>query len=347
MGSICTKSSPIYSDNVNNISSSNSLDNSLDLFNPFDNYYVVGILGHGGFGSVFKCVDKNTNKLYAIKVIDVSDIYQNRDSVISERKILNKCNHPFILKLYHSFIYKSLHAFVFKFTDSVSMEKVLGKLSLSICIKYCSEIINALLYLHQCNIIYRDLKPGNILITSANTILIIDFGSAMYYNPIFNNMTDVYGTMSYMPPEIVSLQKANHTPSIDWWSFGVVMYILISGKHPYKNKIIKGKISHILIEKWISELTFNAFDIDISICLKKLLTIDPIKRMGENIEYCPPFNKLFENRSESRNNSIYKKIRKITEGKTIEFVNKQEFIKTYNEYTCFKSKSRSIDARGK
>lgn len=99
---------------------------------------------------------------------------------------------------------------------------------------YAAEIVIALKTLHEAGVIYRDLKPNNILLDKEGHIKLIDFGLSKFIEPNKIPTTSVVGTPNYIAPEI--LRKNKHTHMIDWWSFGVILYEMISGTLPFLDR---------------------------------------------------------------------------------------------------------------
>ena len=159
---------------------------------------------------------------------------------------------------------------------------------------YVVEILLAVEFLHKNNMIYRDLKPENILIDAKGHIKLTDFGLSKTIELNMDNKAyTICGTLQYLAPEIIKGEGYNE--SVDWWSLGIIMFEMLTGRLPFKFKldgqpdlnIYKKKI---VFPSWMEE---NAKDSIIN-----LLNIDPEKRIGngingaENIKKHPFFNDI-------------------------------------------------------
>ena len=211
--------------------------------NSFD---YLSIIGRGGFGKVWKVCHKQTKSLYAMKEMNKAKIIDKKSdkSVKSERDLLSKLNHPFIVNMH------------FSFQDSDNLYLVLdlltgGDLRYHICKKrhftedqskfFISCIILGLEYCHYYNIIHRDIKPENLILDSKGYVHITDFGIAKIQTA--NNHKETSGTPGYMSPEVLCGQ--NHTISVDYFAVGVMGYEFMMGVRPYlgaNRKEIKEKV---------------------------------------------------------------------------------------------------------
>jgi serine/threonine protein kinase len=153
----------------------------------------------------------------------------------TERDILSKTEHPFIVHLDYAFQTKTKLFFVQEFCpggDLSSIIKLKKTLPEAIARSYLAEILLALQDLHQRNIIYRDLKPDNIVIDGRGHARLIDFGLAKAGVTENNSGTNSFcGSVSYLAPEM--LIKQGHGKAIDWYLLGVLLYEMLCGKPPY------------------------------------------------------------------------------------------------------------------
>jgi protein-serine/threonine kinase len=314
-----TQSSKI-SKNINSLPGDKNVTNKITL----QDFQVIKTLGKGSFGKVL--LVKSTieeGKYYAMKVLKKSMLKQKKqiDHTKTEREILEKIKHPFIVRLYFAF---QTNEKLFLLTEFISGGEIFFHLRKAGCFSeertrfYISEIVLALEYLHKKNIIYRDLKPENVLLNKDGHIKLTDFGlskilsqtikppetqteSVQNNNLNTSNITNqskhnraftICGTPEYLAPEI--LLGKGYNKSVDWWSMGALMYEMLVGYSPYKEN--KHRLEVKTYFKTIEphrNLSNNAYDL-----IKKLLNTDYHQRLGasdtdaEEIKAHPFFNGL-------------------------------------------------------
>jgi len=157
---------------------------------------------------------------------------------IAERDILKKMRHPFIVQLHHTFQTPERVGFVMEFVSGGQLFYHLRKegiLSEKTAKFYCAELILALEYLHSNNVIHRDLKPENILISSGGHVILTDFGLAKDQVESDEAGASTFcGTIEYMAPEMI--KGEHYGKSADFWSTGILLYDMLSGNPPFRNK---------------------------------------------------------------------------------------------------------------
>jgi serine/threonine protein kinase len=135
-----------------------------------------------------------------------------------------------------------------------------GRLRETVARKFARQIASALDYCHRNNVVHRDLKIENILISQTGNIKIIDFGLSNLYNPVAH-LSTFCGSLYFAAPELLNA-KVYTGPEVDVWSFGVVLYTLVCGKVPFEDEsmpALHAKIKRGLVEYpvWLSPGTFR------------------------------------------------------------------------------------------
>jgi hypothetical protein len=196
-------------------------------------------LGAGHFAQVRRCRHMATGDLYAIKIIDKKDLAQSWPVVQGEIDILRRVGqHRNIVGLVDSFMDSTHFYLVMEFCrggDLFSRIVKIGKFTERDAARACRELALALQHIHSCGVTHRDLKPENILLTD-NTpdspIKVADFGlSKLMPHASDLLMKTVCGTWAYCAPEVIEARP--YTSAVDNWTLGVLMYILVSGYHPF------------------------------------------------------------------------------------------------------------------
>ncbi|KAH9981507.1 kinase-like domain-containing protein [Lactifluus volemus] len=220
-------------------------------------FEVRGTLGTGTFGRVLlvkyrpaASAPANTTRFFAMKVLQKTEVIRLRqvEHVKAERRILSRVRHPFIVDLYATF-QDSLNIYMLlSFVPGGELFTHLrraGRFSPDVTRFYLATIILALKYLHSFNIIYRDLKPENLLLDNRGYLRLTDFGFAKVVD---DRTWTLCGTPEYLAPEII--QSDGHGKPADWWACGILAYEMMVGHPPFfdetaygiYDRILKGKI---------------------------------------------------------------------------------------------------------
>ncbi|XP_031781151.1 cGMP-dependent protein kinase isoform X3 [Nasonia vitripennis] len=244
-------------------------------------FQIRGTLGVGGFGRVdLVTLHSDAKKSFALKKLKkkVMVDLQQQEHVLNEKRIMQACESPFICKLYKT--YKD-NKFVY-----FLMEVCLGGdvwTTLQRRRRFDDEtsqfmiacVVEALDHLHSMNIIYRDLKPENLMLDNRGYVKLIDFGFSKRIGP--SKTWTFAGTPEYVAPEII-LNKG-HDRAVDYWALGILTHELLIGRPPFRgpdhmttyNKILKG-IEVAGIPNNVNK-SANFF-------IKKLLRSSPLERLG-------------------------------------------------------------------
>ena len=219
-------------------------------------FELLKLLGIGAYGKVYlvrTTQNYEAGELMAMKVLKKATIVRNAkdtEHTKAQRNILERVRHPFIVDLKYAFQTGGKLYLILEYLCGgelfMQLEREDTFLEDTACF-YLAEIILGLEHLHSQGIIYRDLKPDNILLDNQGHVKLTDFGSCKE-SIHGDTMTHTFcGTLEYMAPEI--LTGSGHGKAVDWWSLGVLMYDMLIGGPPFTAKKRKKTIDKILKAK--------------------------------------------------------------------------------------------------
>ncbi|XP_071954782.1 ribosomal protein S6 kinase alpha-3-like [Antedon mediterranea] len=216
-------------------------------------FELLKVLGQGSFGKVFlvrKNAGDDAGTLYAMKVLKKATLkVRDRVRTKMERNILVEVNHPFIVKLHYAF---QTEGKLYLILDFLRGGDLFTRLSKEVMFTeedvkfYLAELALALDHLHSLGIIYRDLKPENILLDKDGHVKLTDFGLSKE-SVEDSKAYSFCGTVEYMAPEVVN--RRGHTTAADWWSYGVLMFEMLTGALPFQGQHRKETMAMILKAK--------------------------------------------------------------------------------------------------
>ena len=288
MGKLCSKQSQIPSTVINPTPTSHISKITEDDFT------LLKLIGKGSFGTVYLVRLKRNNSIYAMKILNKSILKEKNQekNTKTERDLMIQLNSPFIVSIKFAFQSGTKLFLVQEFLQGGdlffhihSTPKFPNKKAKF----YVIELILAIEFLHKNNMLYRDLKPENVLIGKDGHIKLTDFGISKILSEVDKTYT-LCGTIQYLAPEIITGDGYNE--SVDWWSLGCIFYEMLTGRFPFKfskNGIIKSDIykKQIKFPEYIED---KAKDL-----ILKFLEHDPNKRLGsgergwENVKAHPYF----------------------------------------------------------
>ncbi|XP_077921564.1 ribosomal protein S6 kinase alpha-6 isoform X3 [Halichoerus grypus] len=250
-------------------------------------FELLKVLGQGSFGKVFlvrKKTGPDAGQLYAMKVLKKASLkVRDRVRTKMERDILVEVNHPFIVKLHYAF---QTEGKLYLILDFLRGGDVFTRLSKEVLFTeedvkfYLAELALALDHLHQLGIVYRDLKPENILLDEIGHIKLTDFGLSKESVDQEKKAYSFCGTVEYMAPEVVN--RRGHSQSADWWSYGVLMFEMLTGTLPFQGKDRNETMNMILKAKLGMPQFLSA---EAQSLLRMLFKRNPANRLGsEGVE---------------------------------------------------------------
>ncbi|HXX44497.1 MAG TPA: protein kinase [Candidatus Acidoferrales bacterium] len=210
-------------------------------------YEIVSLLGSGGMGLIYQARDTKLGRLVALKFLRGSDRSGDSASarLLQEAKNASALNHPYIATVYEVGESDGRAYIAMEFVEGRSLSAVLERDSLApeTAVRYGLEIAAALAHAHERGIVHRDLKPANVMITSAGTVKVLDFGlakrlpgpdlsAATVSKAPISQEAGIVGTLLYMAPETLRGEQAD--ARTDLWALGAVLYEMVIGRPPFE-----------------------------------------------------------------------------------------------------------------
>jgi serine/threonine protein kinase len=216
-------------------------------------YSEIKQIGQGGFGTVKLYINKSTQQEVALKFIDYNTI-ENTDDVrrmYNEIAALRSLKHSNIVKLIDAFDLDDKMCFVMEYCSGGELMEFIkekGRLTEDEVHTFGAQIINAVRYCHNSKVIHRDLKPENVLFsnTERKQVKIVDFGIAGMFNIGKMSDSSEAGSLLYTAPEVISGIDFRSNPALDIWSLGCIIYMMLTGKHPFEDKTQEDTIEKII-----------------------------------------------------------------------------------------------------
>jgi len=223
--------------------------NALEL----DDFEVQGCIGRGGFGKVMLVAERRSGALFAMKCLNKRQILESgymRQALV-EKHILQGMRHPFVVRLHYVFQTHSQLFLVLTYAGGGDLAHRLRRvqdrggagLKESAVRFYAAEVVLALEHLHGEGVIFRDLKPENVLILMDGHVQLTDFGLSKRLEDASDRAHAVVGTPSYMAPEVVRGQS--YDQAVDWWTLGVMVFELLTGTTPFRGATVEDVFASI------------------------------------------------------------------------------------------------------
>eukprot|EP00479_Gromia_sphaerica_P013959 TRINITY_DN804_c0_g1_i5.p1 TRINITY_DN804_c0_g1~~TRINITY_DN804_c0_g1_i5.p1 ORF type:complete len:366 (+),score=74.24 TRINITY_DN804_c0_g1_i5:239-1336(+) len=240
---------------------------------------VIGTLGKGSFGHVqlVNLKEEGEEKTYALKAVSKAQVVElgQQDHVMSEKNVMARLNNPFLINLYCTFNTKNCLYFLLEVALGGELFTVLRNRTYfdeATARFYAASVVLAFEYLHERDIIYRDLKPENLLLDDKGYLKVTDFGFAKVCP---DRTYTLCGTPDYLAPEMVTGQ--GHGKGIDWWTLGVLIYEMLASYPPFYDEDPLKTYAKIMQGNPYYPRHFTK---DAVLLIKGLLESKPTQRLG-------------------------------------------------------------------
>ena len=248
-----------------------------------DDFKIIKVIGRGSYGKVCLVEFKQTKELFAMKSLKKNVLLDEDqvESTLLEKNILQSLDYPFLVGMVFCFQTEERVYFVLPFIQGGELFQHLRKYKYfpEKNVKFYASIIGlSLEYLHKKGIVYRDIKPENILLEKDGYLKLIDFGMAKILKG--DEKTNSFcGTPEYLAPEIITGE--GHNRMADWWSYGTLVYEMLFGIPPFFNENVETMYELITNKELRFPKKFNVSD-EAKDLLRKLLVKDQKERFGNN-----------------------------------------------------------------
>ncbi|VDI69908.1 serine/threonine-protein kinase N2-like isoform X1 [Mytilus galloprovincialis] len=249
-----------------------------------DEFRAVSVLGRGHFGKVILAEYRNTKEFFALKALKKAEIIARDEveSLMSEKRIfevINSMRHPFLVNLFACFQTNEHVIFVMEYAcgGDLMMHIHTDVFSEPRTVFYAGCVVLGLQYLHEHNIVYRDLKLDNLLLDKEGFLKIADFGLCKE-NMGYSDRTSTFcGTPEFLAPEV--LTETSYTRSVDWWGLGVLVFEMLVGESPFPGDDEEEVFDSIVNE----EVRYPRFlSTEAIAIMRRLLRRNPDRRLGSS-----------------------------------------------------------------
>jgi len=245
-----------------------------------ESFQLLDRLGKGSFGEVFQVKHKQTDGVYAMKILLKSKIMSGNllRYAVTERNVLSYITHPYMVSLHYAFQTRTYLVLVLHYCPGGNLQALIERerrLKGNLAQLYTAELLLALSYLHERQIVFRDLKPDNVVIDEVGHCMLTDFGLSKEGVTALHGTKSFCGSVAFLAPEILS--RKGHTHTVDIYGLGVLLFDMLTGLppfyHPQREKLYQNiKHAKLMVPSFVSKSS--------SSLIYDLMNREPTKRLG-------------------------------------------------------------------
>jgi serine/threonine protein kinase len=239
-----------------------------------DRFRIEGVLGTGGFGTVYRAMDIELLRMVALKIANPNR--SDPDTLLTEARKAASLHHPHIVTVHDVGRHEERVFIVSQLVEGRSLKDMAyaTKPSIAQIAQWMRQVADALAAAHSSGLVHRDLKPSNIIINKDQQAMVSDFGIAYHADEI-DQIEPLTGTLPYMSPEQVQGEPKLMGPKSDIFSLGVMLHELLSGKHPFLSKSSAETIRKITAAK---PEPLNDVPVQLKMLCEQCLSLNPNNR---------------------------------------------------------------------
>ena len=243
-------------------------------------YKIEGTLGQGAYGKVKWAIHKASNEKVAIKFVEKNKLIRAGDAerMQTEMKIITSLDHPNILKAYEIFEDEKFYYIVMEKPGKGDLFNYIcnkHRLTINEATYIYYQIVNAIDYLHRNNIVHRDMKPENVMLTDDMIVKLGDFGLSTYFKTLDSRLGTNCGSPCYSAPEMLKGNLYKPAP-IDIWGIGIIFYCMVCGQLPFEDDNEDTLYRKVVRCEFTCPYFINS---NLKLLFKKFFTENPNKRI--------------------------------------------------------------------